>query len=77
MIKANELRIGNELFSGTVTSINKNSFRVFDGCSHWDSEAMHKDWNKIQPIPLTEEWLLKFGFSLSNSNASRFIRRLS
>tara|TARA_R110000772_G_C12935450_1_gene400264 strand:+ start:92 stop:493 length:402 start_codon:yes stop_codon:yes gene_type:complete len=66
MIKANELRIGNELFSGTVTSINKNSFSVFDGCSHWDSEAMHKDWIEEQPIPLTEEWLLKFGMNYTD-----------
>ena len=27
------------------------------------AKEMEKEQNKLQPIPLTEEWLLKFGFN--------------
>ena len=53
MIKANELRIGNYLKSedGVVVKI--------------DALSIYHIWDKSKeylPIPLTEEWLLKFGF---------------
>lgn len=59
-MEANELRIGNYLeFTDTmvcaVTSIrSKNEFVVND---QWSSYA-----TEVRPIPLTEKWLLKFGF---------------
>ena len=51
-MKANELRIGNYYLSF--------------GVDLKQVEILHKDKILIdfQPIPLTEEWLLKFGFSL-------------
>lgn len=67
MIKSNELREGNY-----VNVVGKNSFNItgiiqvediISGCGinmHHDSFA-HK-LKDIQPIPLTEEWLIKFGF---------------
>lgn len=62
-MKINELRIGNYTFHGKsickVTSIFISHFRCTDenGIDHGNSiqESYH-------PIPLTEEWLLKFGF---------------
>jgi len=58
---ATELRIGNYVFAHNSTKtiivddvmnigINRNG----DSCDYW--------YNEIKPIPLTEEWLLKFGF---------------
>lgn len=53
-IKANELRIGNLLFNdGVVVTIDARS--IFD---IWDDKGL----NNYSPIPLTEEWLMRFGF---------------
>jgi hypothetical protein len=71
-MKTTELRINNILLGGIVTSINKNSFRVFDGYSHFDSEAMIEDWLGGQPIPITGDWLLKLGFDKFGSFYSVF-----
>lgn len=63
-MKALELRIGNWLTGGAETAI-KGDFQV----EGWHINAMvafektakrFVDW---QPIPLTEEWLKKFGFT--------------
>jgi hypothetical protein len=52
-MKANELRIGNwiELESGKQTIIRGGGI-----------SAIEIGLLKVKPIPLTEEWLLKFGF---------------
>ncbi len=53
-MKANELKIGNYVYNdAVVVSIDARS--IFD---IWDDKGL-KNYN---PIPLTEEWLLKFGF---------------
>ena len=52
MIKANELRIGN-IVSGY------NGFKYVD-CKINMSNIMN--YQAHEPIPLTEEWLIKFGF---------------
>lgn len=67
-MKSTELRIGNlvktySLHIGdyyTVVSIG-NSF------INRDSVLIYED---LHPIPLTEEWLLKFGFSIINENSA-------
>ena len=51
MIPANELRCGNYLKSDVVVKIDART--IFD---IWDISK------KYEPIPITEEWLLKFGF---------------
>ena len=61
-MNANELRIGNlVLFDGVVHKI-----EVIDGYASFVYFEEFGDnefpLNKIEPIPLTEEWLLKFGF---------------
>ena len=54
-MKANELRIGNWIYSKTYSKeIQMKSF--FGLCNVEASPDLFK------PIPLTEEWLLKFGF---------------
>ena len=64
MIQANELRIGNLVDDGfeNIIEINIDSYReilVFDANTRWNG------------IPLTEEWLLKFGF-VSNPYQDRY-----
>jgi hypothetical protein len=56
-MKASELRLGNLTSAGVVNEILQDCFYVHDGESSLKSE-----WFDIQPIPITEEWLLKFGF---------------
>ena len=58
-MKANELRIGN-----WVNYLNEHNKTEVRGVTLKDVYS-DGDWNPIdqyQPIPLTEEWLLKFGF---------------
>ena len=57
-MKANELRIGNYVYFG------KTETKLF--CVDLLNIAFEKIKNtksEIQPIPLTEEWLIKFGFN--------------
>ena len=54
MIKANELRIGN--YYKHPTSIN--DFDVME-----DIDFISVMVNQFKPIPLTEEWLLRLGFT--------------
>jgi hypothetical protein len=55
-MKANELRIGNWLYSG----ITKEDF-IIDGYDILNIDEGDDD-GKTKPIKLTEEWLVKFGF---------------
>ena len=52
-----ELRLGNLTSAGIVTEIHNDCFYVHDGQS-----SLKNTWFDIQPIPLTEEWLLQLGF---------------
>ena len=59
MIQAKELRLGNLTNLGEVKVIEyPNLFYVVDE----DNVSFKSTWAKIEPIPLTEEWLVKFGF---------------
>lgn len=60
MIQANELRIGNYLQSpkGKTFEVLAHDIVFVDGCE-----------SLAEPIPITEEWLLKFGFeNISSKN---------
>lgn len=70
-MKASELRVGNQLMSGIVTEITKDSFTVFDGFSNWNSKKMTEDWLDEQPIKIVEEWLVQFGFESDTFISSR------
>ena len=58
-MKASELRIGNIVKQGIIELIVSSLIQVRD--TIYESEV-------IEPIPLTEEWLLKFGFESMYSN---------
>jgi len=64
-MEAQELRIGNLTNIGVVTSINQTDFIVDD---KWGSCAV-----TIEPIPLTEEILLKCGMHKSIWSVTRFV----
>ena len=62
VMKASELRLGNwvECLSSTQQV---QGVKMYGDCSEVDLTAIHWiDDVDIKPIPLTEEWLLKFGF---------------
>jgi hypothetical protein len=57
-MKANELRIGNYYNqNGAISQVTPNTIEEV-----WEAQ---RTWCK--PIPLTEEWLLRFGFKLVSS----------
>ena len=62
-MKENELRIGNLVrgFDGEVFTWSLNSFFMLK-----DSGVDLNEYLK-EPIPLTEEWLVKFGFKTDNN----------
>ena len=61
-MNANELRIGNYVKFGKlfkkVVEIAEEGFYILDK----DGTTLKNTWADLQPIPLTEEWLFKFGF---------------
>jgi hypothetical protein len=64
-MKANELRIGNFVFE--PLNENKKAFKVFEIYHEEDYDKINY-FNALnfQPIPLTEEWLINFGFKRVN-----------
>ena len=60
-LEAKELRIGNLVMDNAKVKI------VTSGMiSNWD--IIKKDYGGYKPIPLTEEWLLRFGFGMMNKS---------
>ena len=55
MVKSKDLRIGNFVYLFYDENENEQSILKFEFDSGWN-------FDYIKPIPLTEEWLLKFGF---------------
>ena len=65
-MKANELRIGNlVLFNNSIKPITSNN--LCDIEFYTDSKIPY-----CKPIPLTEEWLLKFGFEKKEYEKSQY-----
>lgn len=66
-VSVSELRIGNLLKFGNnickVYEINNLNFYIRN---EKEDESLKSSWANIEPIPLTEEWLLKLGFEKSN-----------
>jgi len=60
MIQVNELRIGNLVFDKNGSSFKING--VLEGSVFKKDAYIGTPIDWIKPIPLTEEWLLKFGF---------------
>jgi hypothetical protein len=60
-MKANEVRIGNYIkFHNTITKVE--GFSIWDNLIQSDNFA-ERELKDFEPIPLTEEWLLRFGFN--------------
>lgn len=57
-MKSIELRIGNYIIQGGLVTIVE---QLEKSINDWD-RTNHKRTIDCQPIPLTKEWLLKFGF---------------
>lgn len=66
MINPKELRIGNKVLdaSGNIVEIDSIDNRGINLCAYFSSDGIEYDHllNSINYIPLTEEWLVKFGF---------------
>lgn len=57
-MKATDLRIGNVvMLYGTETLIHPTDFKK------WVKSSDNWEMSAFEPIPLTEEWLIKFGFN--------------
>ncbi len=62
-MKTRELRIGNLLINGDRIVIVSATFKSHFNCEILESKvSLNSAQNNFQPIPLTEEWLIKFGF---------------
>lgn len=73
-MKPQELRIGNLVeVNGEITeiaAIDCEGWRCkVKGCERVLSAHLMK-WEDTKPIPLTEEWLVKFGFSILTENSA-------
>jgi hypothetical protein len=61
-MKANELRISNYVYD-TLGKVNKIDLEAI-------TYIVNKPHNQVNPIPLTEEWLLKFDMELTDGFSS-------
>jgi hypothetical protein len=82
MIPLNELRIGNRILAnnvaGTVKAINKDGISISDPeLSGVTTSLLNNDFDKVQPIPLTDQLLLQYGFAFNNHTRCWQKRRLS
>lgn len=69
-MKANELRIGNWVFDklnkvSQIEHISKDGEIKYSTILYEYDGASYIDIDTAKPIPLTEEWLLKFGFEIN------------
>ena len=70
-LTATELRIGNWVFSKETNNIQKITGLTED-IPFIDSITFdYQNYDEIEPIPLTEEWLLKFGFEKDGYNCEK------
>ena len=63
-MKSNEVRIGNYTQCYIYGEL-QNKEHVVD--AHDFSVMQSSKWYDLRPIPLTEDWLLKFGFNFAHS----------
>ena len=77
-MKANELRIGNLVNRlGKLTKITSLTIgtEVFDYVSTTSSGVI--TGNQIEPIPLTDEWLVKFGFECKDNVNGGYLKPIN
>ncbi len=79
-MKANELRIGNYVSCpdglATIVEIDGRHNRVVVYEEEYNDRSGYL-LSRISPVPLTEEWLVKFGFSLVHKNNKHYFITLS
>ena len=66
-MKATELRIGNLVYYGNDKVAEEVTTTTLIFIEYWNlnkGKDKNKPENRYKPIPLTEEWLLNFGFKL-------------
>lgn len=68
MIQANELRINNYVLRKGFLFEDNNFYET--KVTHNDIRACIVNKNHFKPIPLTEDWLLKFGFTKKDHTCS-------
>jgi len=61
-MKATELRIGNYIIYNGCLKFNENDVNIINGGNIHKMEQSIDYREEYEPIPLTEEWLLRFGF---------------
>ena len=70
-LSINELRIGNYISPLGIGITKVEGFCIWDNIIQSDNFA-ERELKEFQPIPLTEEWLLKFGFEKYTNNEFSF-----
>ena len=70
-MEANELRIGNFLYGKEIERVKAIGIEGYV----WFDEERNLSVELCQPIPLTEEWLLKFGFKAYNKETIYALER--
>lgn len=83
MVKANELRIGNLVY----LDLKEQYLKTIVELKHYmasvkyirtDTGEPHQsmvDYERLEPIPLTQEWLLKFGFCRYGNSQNKFLSK--
>jgi hypothetical protein len=68
MIETKELRIGNWVeLENHVCALNKTTFKAI----------LFGNYKSLNPVPITEEWLLKLGFKFNNFNEDYYFENFS
>jgi len=70
-MKANELRLKNLIMFGEL----RHECKPCDILNLYQSEIAHREISEYKPIPLTEEWLVKFGFEIVSGFATKSTER--
>lgn len=74
MIKSESVRRGNLVeYEGRIFEIDSIS-EDFPTLNTSEFGIGVVDWNNVNPIPLTEEWLVKFGFEKANTKKKQYFR---
>ena len=63
-MKATELRIGNHINQGSYGNGKVTAYQIYQMQLKEDGGYVSEYYKKLKPIPLTEEWLVKFGFTI-------------
>ena len=65
-MEAKELRIGNLIMFGEL----RHECKPHDILNLYQSEIAQREISEYKPIPLTEEWLVKFGFEKNENETN-------